>query len=258
MQITMLRCDVQECDDDRMVRFHSGLHREILDIVDYKDYNTTNQLLHLALLAEKELQGHQQAARNTFGTSSTPRSTLGQAKTAPFSSRTRTPTPSSSPRVPEVSKSTVLQAPAQSSSSATSTGRAKPIVCHRCHGMGHVMKDCPSQQAYIVTDDGGYVSASDVEDEVALVTNLAAPDYDDATAKMGDEVLGTAATANYRTIIVQRVLSAQIKQEERLQHHNLFQMFLIVHNYRVRVIIDGGSYNNLVSSDLVKKLGLTT
>ena len=54
-------------------------------------------------------------------------------------------------------------------------------------------------------------SASDVEDEVALVTNLAAPDYDEATAKMGDEVLGTAATANYRTIIVQRVLSAQIK-----------------------------------------------
>ena len=148
MQITMLHYDVQECDEDRMVRFHSGLRREILDIVDYKDYNTTNRLLHLALLAEKELQGRQQAARNTFGTSSTPRSTLGQAKTAPFLARTRTPTPSSSPRVPEVIKS---------SSSATSTGHAKPIVCHRCHGMGHVMKDCPSQRAYIATDDGGYV-----------------------------------------------------------------------------------------------------
>jgi hypothetical protein len=124
--------------------------------------------------------------------------------------------------------------------------------------MGHVMKDCPSQRAYIATDDGGYVSASDVEDEIALATNLAAPDDDEATAEIEDEVLGTAATANYRTIIVQRVLSAQIKQEERLQRHNLFQMFLIVHDYRVRVIIDGGSCNNLVSSDLVKKLGLTT
>ena len=123
--------------------------------------------------------------------------------------------------------------------------------------MGHVMKDCPCQRAYIATDDGGYVSASDVEDEVALVTNLAAQD-DETTDEMGDEVLGTAATANYRTIIVQRVLSAQIKHEERLQRHNLFQMFLIVHDYRVRVIIDGRSCNNLVSSDLVKKLGLTT
>ena len=87
--------------------------------------------------------------------------------------------------------------------------------------MGHVMKDCPSQRAYIATDDGGYVSASDVEDEVALVTNLAAQD-DEITDEMGDEVLGTAATANHKTLIVQRVLSTQINQEEKLQCHNLF------------------------------------
>ena len=59
-------------------------------------------------------------------------------------------------------------------------------------------------------------------------------------------------------IIVQRVLSTQIQQPERLQHHNLFQTFFIIKNYRARVIIHGGSCNNLVSSDLVKKLGLTT
>jgi hypothetical protein len=27
-------------------------------------------------------------------------------------------------------------------------------------------KDCPSQRAYIATDDGGYISTSNVEDEV--------------------------------------------------------------------------------------------
>ena len=257
LQITMLRCDVQEHDEDKMIRFHSGLRWEIQDIVDYKDYNTTNRLLHLALLVEKELQGCQQVARNNFGANSATRSTSGQAKTAPSSACTRPPAPSSSPRVPEVSKSPVLQAPAKSTSSSTSTRRTTPIVCHHCKVMGHVMKDCPCQRAYIATDDGGYVSASDVEDEVALVTNLAAQD-DEITDEMGDEVLGTATTASYKTIIVQRVLSTQIKQEERLQCHNLFQMFLIVQDYRIRVIIDGGSCNNLVSSDLIKKLGLTT
>jgi hypothetical protein len=35
-------------------------------------------------------------------------------------------------------------------------------------------------------------------------------------------------------------------------------MFLIVNDYRVCTIIDSGSCNNLVSSDLVKKLGFTT
>ena len=35
------------------------------------------------------------------------------------------------------------------------------------------MKDCPSQREYIAAKDGGYVSASDVEDEYALTSNLA-------------------------------------------------------------------------------------
>ena len=38
----------------------------------------------------------------------------------------------------------------------------------------------------------------------------------------------------------------------------MFHTFLIVKDCRVRTIIDSGSCNNLVSSDLVKKLGLTT
>jgi len=37
--------------------------------------------------------------------------------------------------------------------------------------MGHVMKDCPSCRAFIVTEYGGYVSASDVEDDLALAAN---------------------------------------------------------------------------------------
>ena len=66
------------------------------------------------------------------------------------------------------------------------------------------------------------------------------------------------ATTAYRSIIVQWVLSSQVQQHEKLQRHNLFQIFFIISNRRARVIIDGGSCNNLVSSDLVKKLGLTT
>jgi len=35
------------------------------------------------------------------------------------------------------------------------------------------MKDCPSRRAFIATEDG-YVSASDVEDNLALAANIAA------------------------------------------------------------------------------------
>jgi hypothetical protein len=142
-----------------------------------------------------------------------------------------------------------------SSSLTTSTGHTSDIKCNRCHGVGHFQQDCPSKKSYIATDDGGYVSASDVEDDFALQTNNAG-DLDDDDA----EVFGSEHTEEYstKTYVVQRVLSAQVDTSEKLQRHNLFQIFFIVKDCRVRTIIDGGSCNNLVSADFVAKIGLTT
>ena len=49
-----------EGNKDAIYRFYSGLRREIQDIVDYKEFNTVNQLFQFAMLAEKELQGREQ------------------------------------------------------------------------------------------------------------------------------------------------------------------------------------------------------
>ena len=53
-----------------------------------------------------------------------------------------------------------------------------------------MQKDCPSQWAYIATEDG-YISTSDIEDE-----------EDKDTDEEGGEVLGDEATVAYRSIIV--------------------------------------------------------
>jgi hypothetical protein len=137
----------------------------------------------------------------------------------------------------------------------TSTGHTSDIKCHRCHGVGHFQCDCPSKKSYIATDDGGYVSASDVEDDFALQTNNAGDLYDDDA-----EVFGSEHTEEYstKTYVVQWVLSAQVDTSEKLQRHNLFQIFFIIKDCRVRTIIDGGSCNNLVSADFMAKIGLTT
>jgi hypothetical protein len=61
-----------------------------------------------------------------------------------------------------------------------------------------------------------------------------------------------------KTYVVQRALSAHVDHSEKLQRHNLFQIFFIIKNCRIRTIINGGSCNSLVSADFVTKIGLTT
>jgi hypothetical protein len=56
--------------------------------------------------------------------------------------------------------------------------------------------------------------------------------------------------------VVQCFLSAQVDNLEKLQRHNLFQIFFVVKDCRVCTIIDGGSCNNLVSADFLAKIGL--
>jgi hypothetical protein len=202
------------------------------------------------MVAEKELQGHQLMKTKT---SFTPRST----STAP--SRTTTPsgahssmsnsasrppfmslTPSTTaPHAMDPSKASVLQgaAEAKPSSSTVPTGRTSDIKCHRCPGIGHFQRNCPSKKSYIATADGGYVSGSDTEGDLALQTNRAcdlAIDDDD------EQVFGSEQTVEYstNTYVMQRVLSAHVDQSEKLQRHNLFQIFFVIKHCRVRTIID--------------------
>jgi hypothetical protein len=91
-----------------------------------------------------------------------------------------------------------------------------------------------------------------VEDEDTVAANIA------ETYDGDEEVLGTTAIETYKALIVQQALSATASDDDNKQRHNLFNMFLIVKDYRVHTIIDGGSCNNLVNVEVVKKLGLTT
>ena len=76
------------------------------------------------------------------------------------------------------------------------------------------MKDCPSQRVYIVIEDGGYVSASDVEDKYTLAANHACDEDGRETDVDPKEVFDATAMEDYQTLIVRRVLSTQMEQAE--------------------------------------------
>jgi hypothetical protein len=228
LQEGMIRAGVHEETEDKICHFYSGLRTKIQDIVDYKEYNTVNHLFQLAMLAENELQGSQlMKMKTTFtphSTSTTPSRTttpLG-AHSSMMNLASRPPSTSSTPstiapHATNTSKASVLQGTGASkpSSSTVPTGRTTDIKCHRCHGIGQFQCDCPSKKSYIATADGGYVSGSDTEDDLALQTNNAGDlaDDDDDEQVFGSEQMGEYNTNTY---VVQRILSAHVDQSEKL------------------------------------------
>ena len=253
LQTGMLRCNLEEDEEPAMARFLGGLNREIQDILAYKEYNSVNRLFHLACKAEREVQGRRASARTN---ASAGKASSWQQRTATTPSP-RTPTPSSSDKTrvaPINSVAKTIQKPAASTSSVASTGRTSNIQCHRCQGYGHVMHDCPNKRVMIVKDDGECLSASDFdEDTLALL----AADHAGSEEQIEEHVNADDAD-HYESLIVQRVLSAQMEKAEQNQRHTLFQTKCVIKDRSCRMIIDGGSCNNLASSDMVQKLALTT
>jgi hypothetical protein len=254
--IGLARCGINEDDHDASARFFFGLNHDIQNILDYKEWRNFSQLYHLAIKAEREVQGRKQHQhfRSNNGRNFQQRSEPETPKLHVASQPSTPPFSSGVSKLSNVQKKGATPGASTSSSSSNSK-----IICHRCKGMGHVMKDCPSHRAFIATEDG-YVSASDVEDDLALAANIDADSTEDDQDKEAIIIDSVAAAADYHSLLVQRVLSTRVGHEEEMtiQRNNLFHMYFIVQGCRVLNIIDSGSCNNLVSSDLVEKLGLTT
>jgi hypothetical protein len=117
-----------------------------------------------------------------------------------------------------------------------------------------VQHDCPTKRILVVKDDGAYSSASDF-DEDTLALFAADNAGNEGTP---DEHIDAGAAEHYVSLIVQRVLNAQMDKAEQNQQHMLFQTKCVIKEHSCRMIIDGGSCNNLASSEMVEKLALST
>ena len=138
----------------------------------------------------------------------------------------------------------------------SSTGHTSDIIFRHCKVRGHFARECKSRRVMIATEDCGYESASDYDEEtLALITHEehGGDDSDHETQYMAAE-----DADRYECLVAQRVLSVQVTQAEQNKMHNLFHTKGVVKECSVRVIIDGGTCNNLASMEMVEKLSLTT
>jgi hypothetical protein len=111
-----------------------------------------------------------------------------------------------------------------------------------------------SKCVLVVKDDGEYSSATDFDEDTLAFLAADHAGNDDHL----EEHIGTGDIDHYESPIVQRVLSTQMEKVEQNQRHTLFQTKCVIKERSCRMIIDGGSCNNLASNDMVDKLALTT
>jgi hypothetical protein len=108
-----------------------------------------------------------------------------------------------------------------------------------------------------VRAEGGYSSASDLDEETYAL--LAANNLGEGEVSHHDEEhIGAEAAKHYESLVVQRVLNAQIEKAEQNQRHTLFETKCVIKELSCCVIIDGGSCNNLASAKMVDKLAFCT
>jgi hypothetical protein len=108
----------------------------------------------------------------------------------------------------------------------------------------------------VLLEDGKYDSASDFDDDTLAL--IAARDGANSDSDKEMEIMGADTTDQYKSLVAQSILSLQLSKAEHDQRHNLFQTRGVVKERAIRIIIDGGSCNNLASIDMVENLALPT
>jgi hypothetical protein len=233
LQIGMLRCKFEEREDAAMVQFFAGLNREILDILEYKDYTNITHLFHFACKSEREVQGRHASAKTNFSARRTNSWQCNNGRTAPPSPSPSLVAPSTSnnsskPRAAATNSATRVSSATKSTpppaESAAHLSRARDIQCHRCKVFGHVMSDCPSKRVLVIRDDSEYSSASDFDENTLA---LLADDHE-GNDDHPEEHIGTSDANHYESLIVQSVLSTQMERVEQNQRHTLFQTKCVI------------------------------
>jgi hypothetical protein len=249
----MIRANVYEDEEQTIACFMAGLHHSIQRIVEFQPYQCLINLVHQATKVERQLQQDAKSSKPlsygartmTGGSKSNSRFTTASSTTKGSTGGLRSNIQGNSSRKNDATTNTSYKPAAFTSTSVGSISKSSGIQCFKCGGRGHVIKECPNNRMILVNDDGEYTSASEEEVEAGNV---------DDTHKIEEH---TGCEFEHGTaLVVTQILTVQMKEAEIGQRHNLFQTRAKVQEKVVKVIIDGGSCHNLVSREMVEKLGL--
>ncbi|KAK1680997.1 hypothetical protein QYE76_041845 [Lolium multiflorum] len=244
MELTMMRANIQESENQTIARFFNGLNYPIKRIVEFQQYSNMVELVHQASKAERQVNEDikysksKQYFASKFATS-TPTTSVKP---------TASSTPSKQPSIQSRMKQTV----SSTASSKASTGPSN-VTCFKCGTQGHKSFECKNTKVMITMENGDIETLSEGEYEALVQAAVAnEEDYDEESGE--DPLLCTHDPSP--SLVVTRVLTTQPQAMED-QRCNIFQTRAGIGGKSIKVIIDGGSCHNLASTELCEKLNLT-
>jgi len=218
----MMKCDIQEKEEQTIARYLGGLNTDIAHLVQLQQYWSLDEVIRLAIRVEKQL----------------PKKTSYQpfSSTRNYSHHNKPPSqePSSSSKLPQ---------------KTTKENISKTPICFKCQGFVHIASDCPNRKTITIIK-GEIHEASEEEDihEALKQEEMGEPIYDK------ESVLADCG----ESLVVRRSLHTTTVKEEPWLRHNIFHTRCTSQGKVCDVIIDSGSCENVVSNYMVEKLELPT
>eukprot|EP00253_Pinus_taeda_P031584 PITA_31584 len=225
-----LRARYTEDTAERIARYVNGLRMDILDEISILSPNNTEEAYQSAIKAEEKLNRRQNAQRGRGSTRGRGQS-YGRGRTT---SNSEEASSSRNSRTAEKGDGTRGGRSFQRGR-GNGRGRGTGYQCYRCHKWGHRSFEC------LETDSIGQRGAYVVQPEEAA----APPQEAENAQKMGE------------ALVLHKVLLKPVDESvEQTQQKALFRTVCKSQGKCCKMIIDSGSTDNLVSTEMVEKLGL--
>ncbi|KAF8092057.1 hypothetical protein N665_0425s0001 [Sinapis alba] len=144
MEILMLKAAVDEDSEETMARFLAGLNRYVQDRLELQEYVDIYELLHKAILIEKQMKRKLN-----------PRASYGNTRPAYGKEDKVFVKPKEEAKVP-----------GRNDQGKAPTTRTRDVKCFKCHGIGHYANECTNKKVMILLESGELISEASGEEVV--------------------------------------------------------------------------------------------